>query len=80
MYIYNGFKYSEEEIKNAADKASLSMEDYISKNEITFEDEPRDFPTSTVEDADAVQQPMTASQAGVTESPSEDTSIGITRS
>ena len=72
MYIYNGFKYSEEEIKNAADKASLSMEDYISKNEITFEDEPRDFPTSTVEDADAVQQPMTASQAGFTESPSVD--------
>ena len=33
-----------------------------------------DFPTSTVEDADAVQQPMTASQAGVTELPSVDTS------
>jgi len=74
MYIYKGFKYSEEEIKNAADKAGLSMEDYISKNEITFEkNEPQDFPTSTVEDADAVQQPMTASQAGFTESPSVDT-------
>ena len=33
-----------------------------------------DFPTSTVEDAGAVQQPMTASQAGVTELPSVDTS------
>ena len=37
-----------------------------------IEDEPQDFPTSTVEDADAVQQPMTASQAGFTESPSVD--------
>ena len=27
---------------------------------IAIEDEPQDFPTSTVEDADAVQQPMTA--------------------
>jgi len=33
-----------------------------------------DFPTSAVEDAGAVQQPMTASQAGVTELPSVDTS------
>ena len=72
MYIYDGFKYSEEEIKNAADKAGLSIEDYISKNAIAIEDEPQDFPTSTVEDADAVQQPMTASQAGFTESPSVD--------
>ena len=39
---------------------------------IAIEDEPQDFPTSTVEDADAVQQPMTASQAGFTESPSVD--------
>ena len=60
MYIYDGFKYSEEEIKNAADKAGLSIEDYTSKNEITFEDEAQDFLTSNVEDADAVQQPMTA--------------------
>ena len=73
MYIYDGFKYSEEEIKNAADKAGLSIEDYTSKNEITFEDEAQDFPTSTPADADAVQQPMTASQAGFTESPSVDT-------
>jgi hypothetical protein len=73
MYIYDGFKYSEEEIKNAADKAGLSIEDYISKNAIAIEDEPQDFPTSTVEDADAVQQQMTASQAGFTELPSVDT-------
>ena len=42
-------------------------------NEVLKQDEPQDFPTSTVEDADAVQQPMTASQAGFTESPSVDT-------
>jgi len=40
---------------------------------IAIEDEAQDFPTSTVEDVDAVQQPMTASQAGFTESPSVDT-------
>jgi len=34
---------------------------------IAIKDEPQDFTTSTVEDADAVQQPMTASQAGFTE-------------
>jgi len=38
-----------------------------------IEDEPQDFPTSTVEDADAVQQPMTASQAGYVET--EDTEL-----
>ena len=37
------------------------------------ENEPQDFPTSAAADADVVQ-PMTASQAGVTELPSEDTS------
>ena len=42
-------------------------------NEVITQDETQDFPTSTVEDADAVQQPMTASQAGFTESPSVDT-------
>ena len=36
-----------------------------------------DFPTSTVEDAGAVQQPMTASQAGATELPSVDTSLEL---
>jgi hypothetical protein len=41
---------------------------------ILIEDEPQDFPTSTAADADVVQQPMTASQAGVTESLSVDTS------
>ena len=90
MYIYDGSKYTEEEIQNAADKAGLSLEDYTSKNNITFEEEVTevtevkteevDFPTSTVEDADAVQQPMTASQAGYVEPkdtvlPSVDTSL-----
>ena len=65
MYIYDGSKYTEEEIQNAADKSELSFEEYISRNNITFEEEV-DFQTSTVEDANAVQQPMTASQAGYT--------------
>ena len=83
MYIYDGSKYTEEEIQNAADKAGLSLEEYTSKNNITFEEEVTegtevkaeevDFPTSTVEDADAVQQPMTASQAEYVEP--EDTEL-----
>ena len=39
MYIYDGSKYTEEEIQNAANKAGLSLEDYTSKNNITFEEE-----------------------------------------
>ena len=83
MYIYDGSKYTEEEIQNAADKAGLSLEEYTSKNNITFEEEVAevtevkteevDFPTSTVEDVDAVQQPMTASQADYVEP--EDTEL-----
>ena len=42
-------------------------------NEVLKQDETQDFPTSTVEDADAVQQPMTASQAGYVEP--EDTEL-----
>jgi len=42
-------------------------------NYVITQDEPQDFPTSTVEDADAVQQPMTASQAGYVEP--EDTEL-----
>ena len=49
---------------------------------ILIEDEPQDFPTSTAADADVVQQPMTASQAGYvepkdTELPSVDTSLDL---
>ena len=34
MYIYDGSKYTEEEIQNAANKAGLSLEEYTSKNNI----------------------------------------------
>ena len=43
---------------------------------ILIEDEPQDFPKSAAADADVVQ-PMTASQAGVTELPSVDTSSDL---
>ena len=76
MFELEGEQYSLDQITSAAKQSNMPVEDYLKEysikkiEEIT---EPQDFPTSTVEDADAVQQPMTASQAGFTESPSVDT-------
>ena len=56
---------------NAVFIGVLDEEGVVVEQEI--KDEPQDFPTSAAADADVVQ-PMTASQAGVTDSPSEDTS------
>ena len=58
---------------NAVFIGVLDEEGVVVEQEI--KDEPQDFPTSAAADADVVQ-PMTASQAGVTDSPSEDTSSG----
>ena len=107
MYIYDGSKYTEEEIQNAANKAGLSLEEYTSKNNITFEEEkkveevaevktkevsqdttsadlldPTTFQEDAAAGADAVSQPMTASQAGYvepedTESALVDTSLDL---
>ena len=57
---------------NAVFIGVLDEEGVVVEQEI--KDETQDFPTSTAVDADVVQ-PMTASQAGVTELPSEDTSL-----
>ena len=57
---------------NAVFIGILNEEGVVIEQDI--ENEPQDFPTSTAADADVVQQPMTASQAGVTELPSVDTS------
>ena len=85
MYTYEGFEYTDEEVQQAANKANLSIKDYTDKNNITLKDkdpEPKikdgdlldpNFQQGTPADADVVQQPMTASQAGFTESPSVDT-------
>ena len=75
IYKYNGEYISDEFVMEGFEESGMAtLEEYISSTEgLEFEDdEPQDFPTSTVEDADAVQQPMTASQAGFTESPSVD--------
>ncbi len=70
-----GTTLSTEAMQAAADRNGMDISEYaeMAGYVLQSEDEPQDFPTSTVEDADAVQQPMTASQAGFTESPSVDT-------
>ena len=70
-----GTTLSTEAMQAAADRNGMDITEYaeMAGYILQSEDEPQDFPTSTVEDADAVQQPMTASQAGFTESPSVDT-------
>jgi hypothetical protein len=59
---------------NAVFIGILNEEGVVIEQDI--ENEPQDFPTSTAADADVVQ-PMTASQAGVTELPSEDISLDL---
>ena len=75
MYINKetGDKISVEDMQKYADENGVSIEEHAANFGYALDGQPEDFPTSTVEDADAVQQPMTASQAGFTESPSVDT-------
>ena len=84
MYINstNGAEVSVEEMQQYATEAEMSIEEYAAAAGFTLksDDTTPDFPTSAVADADAVQQPMTASQAGYVEpkdtgSPSVDTSL-----
>jgi len=74
-----GATMSIEAMQAAADRNGMNITEYAAAAGYVLdqEDEPQDFPTSTVEDADAVQQPMTASQAGFTELPSVDTPSGF---
>jgi len=67
-----GTVLSTEAMQAAADRNGMDISEYaeMAGYELQSEDQPQDFPTGTVKDADAVQQPMTASQAGFTESPS----------
>lgn len=77
MYINstNGAEVSVEEMQQYATEAGLGIEEYaaaagftLKSDEVkTKEAEKVDFPTSAVADADAGQQPMTASQAGYVE-------------
>ena len=75
MYINKetGDKISVQDMQKYADQNGSTIEEHAAeygyelKTDSDFDTkklkEPQDFPTSTVEDADAVQQPMTASQA-----------------
>ena len=70
-----GTTLSTEAMQAAADRNGMDISEYaeMAGYVLQSEDEPQDFPTSTVEDADAVQQPMTASQANYVET--EDTEL-----
>ena len=79
-YEVDGNPYDVSEVKeqdflskfsNAVFMGVLDEKGMVIEQEV--ENEPQDFPTSAAADADVVQ-PMTASQVGVTELPSEDTS------
>ena len=86
MYNYKGVLYTVDQIKEAAKQSNMSVDDYV--KELKEQDpEPKtteqmesadlldpNFQQDAAAGADVVSQPMTASQAGVTELPSEDTS------
>ena len=59
-------KYKIKNYANPVEVAEKDVEIFLKKypDAVLAEEQPVDFPTSTVEDANAVQQPMTASQAG----------------
>ena len=70
-----GTTLSTEALQAADDRNGMDISEYaeMAVYVLQSDDATQAFPTSTVEDADAVQQPMTASQDGFTESPSVDT-------
>ena len=86
MYTYKNVSYTINQIQEAAKKSNMSVEDYVEKlkadtqpkTDENVEDadllDPTTFQTDAAVGAGVVSQPMTASQAGVTELPSEDTS------
>ena len=66
-------KYKIENYANPVDVAEKDVEIFLKKypDAVLVGEQPVDFPTSAAADAD-VAQPMTASQAGITDLPSED--------
>ena len=88
MYNYKGVLYTIDQVKEAAKESNMSVDDYVKKLK---EQDPEPEPTKDIEsaelldpttfqtdaavDAGAGSQPMTASQAGVTELPSVDISL-----
>ena len=89
-----GDQVSVEEMQNYADSAGVSVESYakaagysLQSGDVTKDPEPKikegdlldpTFQKDAAVDADVVSQPMTASQAGFTESPSVDTPLDST--
>ena len=86
MYTYKNVSYTINQIQEAAKKSNMSVEDYVEKikadtqpkTDEKVEDadllDPTTFQTDAAAGAGVVSQPMTASQAGVTELPSVNTS------
>ena len=85
MYTYKDVSYTDDQIKKAAEQSNMTVKEYLKKIKGDKDPEPKikhsdlldpNFQQDTAAGADVVSQPMTASQAGVTELPSVDTSSG----
>ena len=87
MYTYKDASYTDDQIKKAAEQSNMTVKEYLKKIEGYKDPEPKikdgdlldptTFQKDAAAGADAGSQPMTASQAGVTELPSEDTSLDL---
>jgi len=87
MYTYKDASYTDDQIKKAAEQSNMTVKEYLKKIEGDKDPEPKikdgdllnptTFQKDAAAGADVVSQPMTASQAGVTELPSEDTSSDL---
>ena len=84
MYTYKDASYTDDQIKKAAEQSNMTVKEYLKKLEGDKDPEPKikdgdlldpNFQQDAAAGADAGSQPMTASQAGVTDLPSEDTSL-----
>jgi len=84
MYTYKDVSYTDDQIKKAAEQSNMTVKEYLKKIKGDKDPEPKikhsdlldpNFQQDAAAGADVVSQPMTASQAGVTDSPSEDISL-----
>ncbi len=83
MYTYKDVSYTDDQIKKAAEQSNMTVKEYLKKIKADKDPKPKTkdadlldptFQKDVAADAGVVSQPMTASQAGVTDLPSEDIS------
>ena len=84
MYTYKDASYTDDQIKIAAEQSNMTVKEYLKKIKADKDPEPKikhgdlldpNFQQDAAAGADAGSQPRTASEAGVTDLPSEDISL-----